>query len=34
MDLGLEGKRVSITGGTKSIARVIVDGAITTRVQH
>ena len=42
MDLGLAGKRVLVTGGTKSIGRAIVDsgidfivdGAMTARVQY
>jgi NAD(P)-dependent dehydrogenase (short-subunit alcohol dehydrogenase family) len=34
MDLGLKGKCVALTGGTKSIGRAIVDGAMTARVQH
>ena len=34
MDLGLKGKRVLVTGGTKSIGHAIVDGALTARVQY
>lgn len=34
MDLGPKGKRVLVTGGTKSIGRAIVDGAMTARVQY